>query len=149
MSEEEFFDAIRSGDLVKIRELAPLFDLNRIRWKEDIAFSTPLLLSMKYDIRTDVMELLLSLGAVPSPLDAFVASSKCDSYIYNEYIRHLKTHGYNIYELRETFFKLDYEPHDKYCCWWSPTIDGPFPESDEEEEWYSDTDSDVEEKATV
>jgi len=95
------------------------------------------------------MELLLSLGVVPSPLDAYTVLCHPDTYIYDKYIRHLKTHGFNnLEELQQIFFELDYNHDNRDFCHWSPTIDGPFPESDEEEDDYYESGSEEESQET-
>ena len=79
---KDFFKACEDRNLEKIRELAPLFNINRIRDVYSIYKPTPLVSSLNFLVITDSTELLLSLGAIPSPLDAHLILHKISDFYH-------------------------------------------------------------------
>ena len=101
---KDFFKACRERNLQTIRELSSLFNINNIRNIYANFKPTPLVYSINVYAITDATELLLSLGAIPSPLDAYIILNKL-GYFYHVKLQEnfFKSQGYNLRKLEEIY----------------------------------------------
>jgi hypothetical protein len=127
--EDEFAVACTTQDLKNIRRLAPHFDMSKCRFNLYAGSPSPLVVALDIHGKTEALELLLELGAVPNPYDAYhirmvnhVDVQMPEEHYENFFLKR----GYNLKEIAS---QLDE-------TWRLP--------SDQEEDEYSDSDSDSE-----
>jgi len=106
--QKDFFRACGYRDLEKIKELAPLFDLNNIRNIYGLYKPTPLVSALNCRNITDAVELLLELGAIPSPLDAYIILHKISPFYHIHLCEDFfKGQGYDLRKLDEIYHHLN------------------------------------------
>ncbi len=110
---KRFLHACNSRDLEQIRKLATTVDINHTRFKGEGPFKSPLVVSLEYDGDTEVTELLLSLGAVVTPYDAYHIHSLIGVDYPLSYLDFFKERGYDLAELRSQFRGLEEESEEE------------------------------------
>lgn len=108
---KRFLHACISRDLEQIRKLAATVDLNHTRFKGE--YKSPLVVSLEYDGDTEVTELLLSLGAVVTPYDAYHIHSLIGVDYPLSYLDFFKERGYDLSKLRSQFRELEDESDEE------------------------------------
>jgi hypothetical protein len=94
-----FARACSRNNVKKIRELAPHFDLNTIRFKNYFVKPNPIELCLNEDGETKGVSALLELGAEVTPNYAYRIIGLIPRDASESYIEYFKEKGYDLYEL--------------------------------------------------
>jgi hypothetical protein len=121
-----FLHACLQRNVDQIRKMAGTIDINNTRFKRCLLLKSPLTASLHREGKTDITELLLSLGAVVSPYDAYHMFAHIGGDYPLSYLDFFKERGYNLSQLA-TEYRGPYSENE---------------ESDDEELWYTSDEDD-------